>query len=58
VKNMLQPWASAALICCRWWLDGVATKNWLIGSEVPGVEPLAQLAPDAFVPAATARNTW
>jgi hypothetical protein len=48
VKNRLQPCASAALICAAV-SDGVATKNWLIGTEVPGVGPLAQLGPDAFV---------
>ena len=42
---------------CAAVLDGVATKNWLIGSEVPGVEPLAQLAPDAFV-RRLGTNTW
>jgi len=56
VKNRLQPWANAALICAAV-LDGVATKNWLIGSEVPGVVPLAQLAPDAFVRKLGAK-TW
>ena len=30
-------------------IDGSATKNWLIGTEVPGVVPLAQLGPDALV---------
>src|SRR5579859_868348 len=56
VKNRLQPWASAALSCAAV-LDGVATKNWLIGSEVPGVGPLFQLGPDAFV-RNDGRNTW
>ena len=48
--------ARAALICPAV-LDGVATKNSLIGSEVPGVGPLAQLAPDALV-RSDGRNTW
>ena len=44
----MQPSASAALICAAV-SDGGATKKSLIGTDVPGVEPLAQLGPDAFV---------
>jgi hypothetical protein len=56
VKNRLQPCASAALICAAV-SDGVATKKSLIGIDVPGVEPLAQLGPDALVRSDGA-NTW
>src|ERR1041384_676803 len=55
VKNRLQPEASAELM-----LDAVSpaltTKNWLIGSDVPGVLPFAQLGPDALV-RSDGRNT-
>src|SRR5689334_21809056 len=56
VTHRLQPCARAALICAAV-CDGVATKNWLIGSEVAEVELPAQLAPDAFV-RRLGRNTW
>src|SRR5215467_15753544 len=56
VKNRLQPSDSAVLMVAAL-IDGSATKNWLIGTEVPGVGPLAQLGPEAFV-RSEGRNTW
>src|ERR1700722_3387512 len=44
VKKRLHPWASAALICAAV-SDGVATKNWLIGTDVPGGGPFAPRGP-------------
>ncbi len=38
-------------------IDGSATKNWLIGTEVPGVGPFAQLGPEALV-RSDGSNTW
>ncbi len=48
VKNRLHPLASAVLIVAAESV-GLATKKLLIGSEVPGVLPLAQLGPEALV---------
>src|SRR3954454_24921839 len=45
---MFRPCASAWLIFAAP-SEGRATKNWLIGIDVPAVVPLVQLAPDAFV---------
>jgi len=56
VKSRLQPSASALLMVAAL-IDGSATKNWLIGTEVPGVGPLAQLGPDALV-RSDGSNTW
>src|ERR1700755_2974967 len=57
VKNRLQPEASMELIVAAV-VPGLTTKNWLIGSEVPGVHtPGAQLAPEALV-RSEGRNTW
>src|ERR1700743_3564780 len=56
VKNRLQPEASIELIVAAV-VPGLTTKNWLIGSEVPGVGTRgAQLAPEALV-RSEGRNT-
>ena len=45
------------IVICAAVLDGVATKNRLIGSDAPGVGPPFQLGPDALV-RSDGRNTW
>jgi hypothetical protein len=55
VKNRLQPEASAELMV-EAVSPALTTKNWLIGSDVPGVLPLAQLGPEALV-RSDGRNT-
>src|ERR1041384_245008 len=55
VKNRLQPEARAELMLAAV-APALTTKNWLIGSDVPGVLPLAQLGPEALV-RSEGRNT-
>src|SRR5882757_2877269 len=56
VKNRLQPAASMELIVAAVVAESTK-KNWLMGSEVPGVlTPGAQLAPDALL-RSDGRNT-